>query len=280
MPRWLAITLTGVASFLVLSVVAVVAIGAYMGNREAIAEAREIYDGNLESYTSAQERLESRLTDAQNTLDTTDADELDDDSLLDKLTGELDSAQGVYDQHADRKEFDVASSSVDELSVESEDIDGAASAMNTAAESLDSADQEVSDSYWAKKEADAEKQAAEKEEKAKKSARSISYEELFRAGDSLVGEYFSFEGQIIQDAGSGVYRVNVTRDAGYSMDFWEDTVLLTVSPMAEVKLLEDDVITFVARSEGTETYESIMGASIEIPSVSADGADVTLSSHG
>ena len=85
----------------------------------------------------------------------------------------------------------------------------------------------VDDSVAAKKEADEEARiAAEKERleaeiaQKKSAAQPIGYEDLFRAGDTLIGQYFRFEGKVVQTLGaSGTtsgYRINITADQGYS----------------------------------------------------------------
>ncbi|HCG55571.1 MULTISPECIES: hypothetical protein [Brevibacterium] len=280
MPRWVTISLASFVTVLLVGVVAVIGLNMYGEHRAAVEAARDGYQSSFDDYESEQDRLSKRLADAQDTLDTTEAEDVEEASLVEDLSSEHTAAQEVLDTYASRGDFDAVGSSVDELDAEVEAMDGAASEMKAAAEILDSADQEVHDSFWAKKQIEADERAAEQEKKAKESASSISYEELFRAGSSLQGEFFTFEGEIVQDVGAGVYRVNVTKEPGYTMNFWEDTVLLTISPASDTKLLEDDIITFVAKSEGTETYESIMGATIEIPALSAEGADVSLSSDG
>lgn len=280
MPKWITISLASFASVLLLGVVAVIGTNMYGEHRNAVEAARAGYQVSFDDYETVQDQLSKRLVDAQNTLDTTEVKDVEDAYLIENLASEHAAGQEVYDKYASRGDFDAMSSSVDELNAEVAGVDDAASEMKAAAEDLDSADQEVHDSFWAKKQAEADELAAEQEKKAKESASAISYEELFRAGSSLEGEYFTFEGKIVQDVGAGVYRVNVTKEPGYTMNFWEDTVLLTISPAPDTKLLEDDIITFVAKSEGTETYESIMGATIEIPAVSADGTDVSLSNGG
>lgn len=280
MPRWVTISLASFVTVLLVGVVAVIGLNVYGKHRAAIEAARDGYQSSFDDYESEQDRLSKRLADAQDTLDTTEAEDVEEASLVEDLSSEHTAAQEVLDTYASQGDFDAVSSSVDELNAEVEAMDGAASEMKAAAEILDSADQEVHDSFWAKKQIEADERAAEQEKKAKESATSISYEELFRAGSSLQGEFFTFEGKIVQDVGAGVYRVNVTKEPSYTMNFWEDTVLLTISPASDTKLLEDDIITFVAKSEGTETYESIMGATIEIPALSAEGADVSLSSDG
>lgn len=281
-PAWLAISLSVFGAIVLLSAIGVVGVNLYTDRKEAIADARASFQAAFESYETAEARLAGELEDAELALESFEAEDLDDGSLLDDLDVERGAAQAVFDESSNRAEFDVSAGSVGEVTAEAESVEIAASDLDAAADALDDAEQRVRDSFDAKVEAEAAEREAEREaeaeEKAKKEATSISYEELFRSGSSLSGEYFKFQGKIVQAIGSNQYRVNVTKEPGYSMDFWEDTVLLTVDPEAEVKLLEDDIISFTARSSGTVTYETIMGASVEIPAVVADGADVSLDS--
>lgn len=277
MRRWIAVSLTIVVSLIVVGVGTVLGVTAYTNHKEEVSAARTGYQASFEEYEGSRDGLSDQLADAKQTLDSIEAKDIEDASLLEDLAEEYESSQGVFDQFGGRADFDLMGSSVDDVNAEVVDVDGAVTELSTAAEGLSGADDAVRDSFDDKAEAEAAKRAAEEEEEAKKSATSISYEKLFRSGSSLTGEYFTFEGEIIQDVGMGTYRVNVTKEPGYTRNFWEDTVLLTISPAPDTKLLEDDIITFIAQSEGTESYESIMGATIEVPALTADGADVKLS---
>lgn len=282
MPAWLAISLSVFGTIVLLSAVGIVGVNLYTDRKEAIVEARSSFQTASENYETAEDRLAGELEDAELALEAFEAEDLEDGSLLDDLEIELGEAQTVFDESGNRADFDVTSRSIGEVTEEAESVEVAASDLDAAADALDDAEHRVSESFNAKVEAEAAEREAEREaeaeKKAKKEATSISYEELFRSGSSLSGEYFKFQGKIVQAIGSNQYRVNVTKEPGYSMDFWEDTVLLTVDPEADVKLLEDDIISFTARSSGTVTYETIMGASVEVPAVVADGADVSLDS--
>lgn len=148
--------------------------------------------------------------------------------------------------------------------------------LSRASSELQTTQDELEEAVQTKREAD-ELAKREAENAAKKaSAKPISFEELFRAGNSLSGTYFQFEGKIIQDAGSGTYRVSITRTPGYSRDFWEDPILLVVEGDTELRLLEDDIITFVGVSAGVQSYESIFKQTIELPLIMASSEDTTV----
>ncbi len=100
----------------------------------------------------------------------------------------------------------------------------------------------------------------------KESAVEISYETLFRYAEDHKGKRVYFRGrvvQVIEKRGDFQLRVNVT-PGGYG--FWEDTVFLRYAD-APVRILEDDIIAFVGRMNGTVTYESILGGEITIPDI-------------
>ena len=141
---------------------------------------------------------------------------------------------------------------------------------------METVEQSVADKLEAEEEARLEAETAQK----KADVPGIGYEELFRAGDTVKGEFYRFEGKIIQamasDSDTRIYRVNITADQRYSRTFWEDTILLTVFGETEQRLLEDDIISFVAVSVGLTSYETVMGATIELPIVAASGTDVTI----
>lgn len=70
--------------------------------------------------------------------------------------------------------------------------------------------------------------------------------------------------------------MNITRDPGYSRVFWEDTILVSIVGATPQRILENDIISFVAASGGLTSYESIFGQTIELHIVLADGSDVAV----
>lgn len=93
-------------------------------------------------------------------------------------------------------------------------------------------------------------------------ASTLSFDEIFRNNESYIGDLLYFEGEIVQVIqASGrirALRVNVTKGDYY----WGDTIYLRYRGP---RLLEDDIIEFVARLDGLYTYEAINGASITLP---------------
>ncbi len=103
---------------------------------------------------------------------------------------------------------------------------------------------------------------------------SIDYEDLARNPDEYTGELVKFTGEVIQvmESGStGVMRVNVTKG---SYGIYTDTVYVLYEVDSSNHVLEDDIVSFYGTSTGLYSYESIMGATITIPSVVAEIVDI------
>lgn len=93
----------------------------------------------------------------------------------------------------------------------------------------------------------------------------LTYAELFRNSDKYIGTYVHYTGKVIQvlgDLGDWNLRVNITRD---QYGYYDDTVyIFSYSPD---RVIEDDIIEFTARVNGTMTYKSALGADITLPSL-------------
>lgn len=116
-------------------------------------------------------------------------------------------------------------------------------------------------------EAEKKRKAEEKAEKEKYNT-GITYNQLNRNPDDYVGEYVKFSGKVIQVSEglfSDVWRLNVNGN-------YNQTLYLTVpsSLTTNNRVVEDDWVTIYGVSEGIETYTTIFGASVSIPSVSVD----------
>ena len=120
-----------------------------------------------------------------------------------------------------------------------------------------------------------EKERKEQEEKEKKEKQGyntgITYSQLARTPGEYEGEKVKFSGKVLQFSEgwvSDVVRLAVGGD-------YDNVLYLTVpkSITSEERILEDDYITIYGISEGIETYTTVMGASMSIPSVSVDKVD-------
>ena len=80
-----------------------------------------------------------------------------------------------------------------------------------------------------------------------------------------------FTGEVIQceqSYGTSYYaRVNVTLN---EFDYYEDTIYVTFEiPEGTDKILEEDIVKLYGVGQGAETYTSIFGEEITIPSLEA-----------
>ena len=112
----------------------------------------------------------------------------------------------------------------------------------------------------------------------KEECQTYNYKDIFRYAEDYKGKYVKFTGEVIQvmEDTYGVIkmytlRVNVTKtDYGY-----EDTVYVRYFPMENApRILEEDIITIYGELEGLETYTSIMGSSVTIPSITSNYVEI------
>lgn len=99
----------------------------------------------------------------------------------------------------------------------------------------------------------------------KKSCRTISYKELERDADSLIGENVYYKGQVftvqVSDSKS-VVQLNVT-NKGYG--YWSDQIFLEYP--GKIDVFKDDIIQIWGTVAGKYSYESVAGYNITVPSV-------------
>ncbi len=105
----------------------------------------------------------------------------------------------------------------------------------------------------------------------KKSCVEVAYEELARNPENYKGQNLKFKGEVIQcdqSYGTSYYaRVNVTvGEYGY----YEDTIYVDFEiPEGADRILEYDIVELYGVCQGSETYTSIFGEQITIPSLDA-----------
>lgn len=105
----------------------------------------------------------------------------------------------------------------------------------------------------------------------KKSCVEIAYEDLARNPDNYKGQNLKFKGEVIQceqSYGTSYYaRVNVTVD---EYGYYEDTIYVDFEiPEGADKILEEDIVELYGVCQGSESYTSIFGEQITIPSLDA-----------
>jgi hypothetical protein len=105
----------------------------------------------------------------------------------------------------------------------------------------------------------------------KAEAKTIPYKELFRNIEKYEGEKVYYIGEVTQVIGDGKafssMRVDITKG---SYGIWDDTVLVFNLDLDADKVLEDDIIKFWGTVEGEESYETVLGATVSLPSISAN----------
>lgn len=112
----------------------------------------------------------------------------------------------------------------------------------------------------------------------------IDYNSLARNPNQYKGQNFVFTGEVIQvinnerNSNQTALRVNVTpKKYTYSNEtYYEDTILVyyKYSSSSESRILEKDIVTIYGQSTGTYTYESVLGSSVTVPSITAMYVDI------
>ena len=99
----------------------------------------------------------------------------------------------------------------------------------------------------------------------KNSCIKYSYRDLLRNPSDYTGKKAYFYGKILQKVGSTQYRVGIDCSrynyiSGYHCD---NTIYVTY--YGESNLIEDDMVELWGTMDGTQTYTTVMGASVTIP---------------
>jgi len=96
-----------------------------------------------------------------------------------------------------------------------------------------------------------------------------SYENVLRDPSRYDGDKLSIYGKVLQKTdglGRVVLRVGTGGYGYYDKVFWVQYSTSDVS----AKVIEDDYITVYGTCTGSHTYETVMGASVTIPSIDAE----------
>ena len=120
----------------------------------------------------------------------------------------------------------------------------------------------------------------------KKACKKYAYKDIARNPNDYKGKLAKFTGQVVQVQESSFLgvesvnlRVNVTAEENQFADggyLYSDTVYVTYyrTDESESRILEDDIVTIYGELTGIETYTSVTGASISIPSMTAEYIDI------
>ena len=107
-------------------------------------------------------------------------------------------------------------------------------------------------------------------EKCQGSLDNVEYKDMFRYIEQYAGSFYGFIGEVVQViSGPGdlyAYRVDITRS---EYGFWDDTIYVSTDRYTDLdtRILEEDVIAFCGQPTGIIKYETIFGATVEIPNV-------------
>jgi hypothetical protein len=103
----------------------------------------------------------------------------------------------------------------------------------------------------------------------------IDFDQLARNPDNYKDQMFRFTGEVIQvieGNNTTQLRMDVTLvDEGTDWAYYEDTIYVTL-PKEEGadRILEEDIITIYGVCAGAESYRSIFGEKITLPSIDAE----------
>ena len=99
----------------------------------------------------------------------------------------------------------------------------------------------------------------------------VTYDNLMRTPDDYFGQVVQLSGTVLQTInGDGVVQQRVAL-----YDDYDQIILIEYSEdLPEVRLLDDDYITFTGVSLGTIEYETVLGATLEIPSILVDRINI------
>lgn len=110
----------------------------------------------------------------------------------------------------------------------------------------------------------------------KSECQTYKYKTIFRYAEEYKGKKVKYTGkvvQVIEGSSFTSYRVNVTKDR---WGYYDDTIYVIFMDLDKTtpRILEDDIITFYGTLGDLYTYETVMGASVTIPSVTALYIDI------
>ena len=115
-------------------------------------------------------------------------------------------------------------------------------------------------------------EAAERwQEKLNNPRTDVTYDNLMRTPDEYFGEVIQYSGTVLQTITSD----NTVQQRVALYDDYDKIVLIEYyTDLPEVRLLDDDYITFTGMSFGTITYETVLGSTLEIPLILASSIDL------
>lgn len=108
----------------------------------------------------------------------------------------------------------------------------------------------------------------------KKSCSSLNYKDVLRDPDTYKGKTSYWFGEVQQKVSDTQYRIGVDCEKYRYIDGYSCKNTIYVFYYGNTKIIEDDIVKVYGTMDGTVTYETVMGASVTIPKVSAKYIDL------
>ena len=114
-------------------------------------------------------------------------------------------------------------------------------------------------------------------EEYKDNCQEMSYDDLARNAENMVGEKVKFTGEVFQvifegESFDSEYFIAVTKDE--ELDLYDDNVHVYYDSSSGGRILDEDIVTFYGEVTGLYTYESTAGMTFTIPEVNAVYIDI------
>lgn len=115
----------------------------------------------------------------------------------------------------------------------------------------------------------AEEKRKQELEEAKAKAVTPAYRDWFRNSQDYYGKYIEVIGRVVQtDSTNSFCRIATKADRkGSYENSYDDIVYVEDCAMKNTKILEDDVIGVIGTGNGTKVYTTVIGGTVEIPSI-------------
>ena len=140
------------------------------------------------------------------------------------------------------------------------------------ANNIEKAITQIKEKEQKQKEAEEKAKKEQEERDFKESCNTFTYEQMARNPEKFKGTNVKLTGEVVQvmtDSYSTNLRVNITKKGNYST-YYTDTVYVVYYPQSgEDKILEKDIITIYGTSQGDCSYNTVMGATVTLPNISA-----------
>lgn len=217
--------------------------------KQTVVEADEVIEEDEVAEEEVEEVYVYEITEVERNVLSKPYAELTDDEkvIMEKMAVDFDSIE--------EKDKEGVSLGLDRLEAERDEYDKVKQAE---------ADAKAEEERLAKEKADAEEKARLEKEKAERYETGITWEDIARDKDGLLGSYVRLSGKIIQVIdGEDVIQCRLAVNDDYNK-----VVLVEIQKdRLDQNLLEDDRITIEGMSMGNMQYTTVMGDERSIPAI-------------